>query len=119
MKAAVIPRPFSWADAPIVGKAALPYFALMKSTLKVTAKGQVTFRKDLLKELGVQPGDKLTIEVVGPGHAEVRRAKSKERFAGFIGCLENPDGIHLSIEEMNEVIADSWAGGRGPWKPKR
>ena len=37
----------------------------------------------------------------------------------FIGCLENPDGIHLSIEEMNEVIADSWAGGRGPWKPKR
>jgi len=97
----------------------LPYFALMKSTLKVTAKGQVTFRKDLLKELGVQPGDKLTIEVVGPGHAEVRPAKSKERFAGFIGCLENPDGIHLSIEEMNEVIADSWAGGRGPWKPKR
>lgn len=97
----------------------MPYNFPMRSTLTVTAKGQVTFRKELLKELGVQPGDKLTVEVVGPGRAEVRAAKTGERFGGFIGCLENPEGIHLTIEEMNEVIADSWAGGRGPWTPKR
>lgn len=127
-KAAATPRLFVWA----VGKdAALPSpprllvrrrrltFFPMKSTLKVTSKGQVTFRKDLLRELGVQPGDKLTVEVVGPGKAEIRAARSGERFGGFIGCLENPEGIHLTIEEMNEVIADSWAGGRGPWTPKR
>ena len=29
------------------------------STLTVTAKGQVTLRKDLLKHLGVHPGEKL------------------------------------------------------------
>ena len=28
------------------------------STLTVTAKGQVTLRKDILKHLGVQPGEK-------------------------------------------------------------
>jgi hypothetical protein len=30
------------------------------STLTVTAKGQVTLRKDLLKHLGVHPGAKIT-----------------------------------------------------------
>jgi bifunctional DNA-binding transcriptional regulator/antitoxin component of YhaV-PrlF toxin-antitoxin module len=32
------------------------------STLTVTAKGQVTLRKDLLKHLGVQPGEKITVD---------------------------------------------------------
>lgn len=30
------------------------------STLTVTAKGQVTLRKDLLEHLGVHPGEKIT-----------------------------------------------------------
>jgi hypothetical protein len=34
------------------------------STLTVTAKGQVTLRKDLLKHLGVQPGEKITIDKI-------------------------------------------------------
>ena len=32
------------------------------STLTVTAKGQVTLRKDLLQHLGVQPGEKVVVE---------------------------------------------------------
>ncbi|MCB1542942.1 MAG: AbrB/MazE/SpoVT family DNA-binding domain-containing protein [Methylobacteriaceae bacterium] len=91
----------------------------MKSTLKITAKGQVTFRKDLLKELGVQPGDRIVVETVAPGRLEMRAAKSGKGISGFIGYFDNPDDIHLSIEDINEVIADSWAGGRGPWTPKR
>ncbi len=91
----------------------------MKSTLKVTSKGQVTFRKDLLRELGVQPGDKVVVETVAPGRLEMRAAKSGEGLSGFIGYFDNPENIHFTIEEMNKVIADSWAGGRGPWTPKR
>jgi hypothetical protein len=30
------------------------------STLTVTAKGQVTLRKDVLEHLGVHPGEKIT-----------------------------------------------------------
>jgi bifunctional DNA-binding transcriptional regulator/antitoxin component of YhaV-PrlF toxin-antitoxin module len=91
----------------------------MKNTLKVTSKGQVTFRKDLLKELGVQPGDKLTVEIVGPGRAEVRAAKKGAGVESFIGYFSNPAGVHLTIEEMNDVIAESWTGGRGPWNSTR
>jgi bifunctional DNA-binding transcriptional regulator/antitoxin component of YhaV-PrlF toxin-antitoxin module len=29
------------------------------STLTVTARGQVTFRKDVLQHLGIQPGEKI------------------------------------------------------------
>jgi bifunctional DNA-binding transcriptional regulator/antitoxin component of YhaV-PrlF toxin-antitoxin module len=32
------------------------------STLTVTAKGQVTLRKDILQHLGVHPGDKIAVE---------------------------------------------------------
>ena len=37
------------------------------STLTVTAKGQVTLRKDLLKYLGVQPGEKITVDKLPDG----------------------------------------------------
>ena len=40
------------------------------STLTVTAKGQVTLRRDLLEHLGVQPGEKITDR-----HWPVRRAR--------------------------------------------
>jgi bifunctional DNA-binding transcriptional regulator/antitoxin component of YhaV-PrlF toxin-antitoxin module len=32
------------------------------STLTVTAKGQVALRKDLLQNLGVQPGEKIVVD---------------------------------------------------------
>ncbi|HMN73170.1 MAG TPA: AbrB/MazE/SpoVT family DNA-binding domain-containing protein [Rhodoblastus sp.] len=91
----------------------------MRSTLKVTAKGQVTLSKALREELRVRPGDKIVVETVSPGRVEMRAAKSGEGLDGFIGYFDNPENIHLTIEEMNELIADSWAGGRGPWSPKR
>ncbi|TWT05191.1 AbrB/MazE/SpoVT family DNA-binding domain-containing protein [Reyranella sp. CPCC 100927] len=47
------------------------------STLTVSAKGQVTLRKDVLKHLGVQPGEKIIVE----------------------------NGPSLSIEEMNKITA--------------
>jgi AbrB family looped-hinge helix DNA binding protein len=46
----------------------------MKCTLKITSKGQVTFRKEVLDQLGVRPGDKITVELIAPGRVEVRTA---------------------------------------------
>lgn len=97
----------------------MPYVCSMKSTLTVTTKGQVTFRKDLLKELGVQPGDKIVVETIAPGRLELRSAQAGGGLSGFIGYFDNSHGVHLTIDEINDVIADSWAGGRGPWSPKR
>jgi len=55
------------------------------NTLTVTAKGQVTLRKDLLKHLGVQPGQKVSVAVL-PGGIEVRAARRGEKFRTLSIC---------------------------------
>ena len=82
------------------------------STLSVTAKGQVTLRKDLLKHLGVKPGDKIDVDMLPDGRIEVRAARRTGRISDAFGILHSEDGPRLTIEEMNEVIAGSWAGER-------
>jgi bifunctional DNA-binding transcriptional regulator/antitoxin component of YhaV-PrlF toxin-antitoxin module len=82
------------------------------STLSVTAKGQVTLRKDLLKHLGVRPGDKIEVNMLPNGRVEVRAARPTGKISDAFGILYREDGPRLTIEEMNEVIAKGWAGER-------
>ena len=83
------------------------------STLTVTAKGQVTLRKDLLEHLGVRPGEKITVDKLPDGRIEVKAAKPAGKISDLFGRLKDKKkGRALSIEEMNEVIARGWAGKR-------
>jgi bifunctional DNA-binding transcriptional regulator/antitoxin component of YhaV-PrlF toxin-antitoxin module len=82
------------------------------STLSVTAKGQVTLRKDVLTHLGVQPGDKITVEKLPNGRIEVRAARPTGRISDVFGCLKQENGPSLSIEEINEIAAEGWTGKR-------
>lgn len=84
----------------------------MGNTLTVTSKGQVTLRREVLEHLGVVPGDKITVDFLPSGRAEVRAAKAPASIEGFIGCLGQPGARPPSIDEMNEIIADGWAGNR-------
>jgi AbrB family looped-hinge helix DNA binding protein len=84
----------------------------MKSTLKITSKGQVTLRKEVLDQLGVKPGDKVTVEPVGPGRVEIRAAKAKADLEKFFGCLKNPRGRKLTLEQINRFAREGWAGKR-------
>ncbi len=82
-------------------------------TLTVTAKGQVTLRKDLLEHLGVHPGDKISIEKLPGGRVEVKAVRPTGKISAAFGFLKGKTkGRSLSIEEMNEIIADGWAGKR-------
>jgi len=82
------------------------------ANLTVTAKGQVTLRKDVLEHLGVQPGDKIAVEKLPSGRIEVRAARNTGRISEVFGMLKRKGGPRLSIEQMNEIIADAWAGKR-------
>lgn len=84
----------------------------MKSTLKITSKGQVTFRKEVMDQLGVKPGDRITVEFVSPGRVEVRPAEPAAKLEAFVGCLRKPGKPRLSLEEMNEIARKGWAGER-------
>ena len=80
------------------------------STLKVTAKGQVTLRKDILKHLGVGPGEQVAVDLLPGGRIEVRAAKRTGKFSDLVGMLHREGGPVLTIEEINESIAAGWAG---------
>lgn len=81
------------------------------STLTVTAKGQVTLRKDLLEHLGVHPGEKVVVEKLPDGRIEVKAAKPTGKISDLFGSLKDKwKGPALSIEAMNEIIARGWAG---------
>jgi antitoxin PrlF len=84
----------------------------MTTTLTVTAKGQVTLRREVLQHLGIMPGQKIEVDLLPGGRAELRAAKSTGSIEDFFGCLERPGTKPLTIEEMNEIIADGWAGIR-------
>ncbi|RFB79181.1 AbrB/MazE/SpoVT family DNA-binding domain-containing protein [Methylovirgula sp. 4M-Z18] len=80
------------------------------STLTVTAKGQVTLRKDLLAHLGVHPGDKIEVEKLPNGRVEVRAVAAQRHISDLFGVLKRKNRPALSINEINEATAKGWAG---------
>ena len=82
------------------------------STLTVTAKGQVTLRKDLLEHLGVRPGEKISVDKLPDGRIEVRAARPVGKISDVFDFLKRENGPSLSIEEMNRTAARGWAGRR-------
>ncbi len=83
----------------------------MATTLTVTAKGQVTLRKEVLRHLGVGPGQKVEVDMLPNGRIEVR-AKPTGSIEDFVGCARRPGTKPLTIEEINEIAAQGWAGIR-------
>lgn len=80
------------------------------TTLTVTARGQVTFRKDLLQHLGIKAGERIEVDLLPDGRAELRAAAqngSVRELAGFLKGKTN--GKVLSIEEIARAIADAGA----------
>ncbi|CCV07453.1 Transcriptional regulator AbrB [Mesorhizobium metallidurans STM 2683] len=82
------------------------------STLTVTAKGQVTLRKDILKHLGVHPGEKIIVDKLPDGRVEVKAARPAGKISDVFDFLKREGGPSLSIEEMNAVAAQGWTGKR-------
>jgi bifunctional DNA-binding transcriptional regulator/antitoxin component of YhaV-PrlF toxin-antitoxin module len=83
--------------------------------LTVTARGQVTFRKDVLKHLGIRPGDKIRLDLLPDGRAELKANRPQGSWRGLHGLLKGKtSGVRLSIEEINDTIAEAGhAAGAG------
>jgi bifunctional DNA-binding transcriptional regulator/antitoxin component of YhaV-PrlF toxin-antitoxin module len=80
------------------------------TTLTITARRQVTFRKEVLQHLGIQSGEKIKLDLLPNGRAELKATQqqgSLRELAGFLKGKTN-DKV-LTIEEINDAIADSSA----------
>jgi bifunctional DNA-binding transcriptional regulator/antitoxin component of YhaV-PrlF toxin-antitoxin module len=80
--------------------------------LTVTAKGQVTLRKDLLQHLGVAPGEKIVVDKLPKGRIAVRADRAGGNIAALFGMLERDGGPVLTVEQMKSVAAEGWQGKR-------
>ena len=79
-------------------------------TLTVTAKGQITLRKDLMQHLGVQPGGKITLTPLPDGRIEVSAHRPAGKISDAFNYLKQAAGPSLTIEQMNRIAARGWAG---------
>ncbi|HVR26545.1 MAG TPA: AbrB/MazE/SpoVT family DNA-binding domain-containing protein [Candidatus Polarisedimenticolia bacterium] len=79
------------------------------TTLTVTARGQVTFRKKVLQHLGIKPGEKVALELLPDRRGLLRAAKPGGSIDGFLGLLANRTTKVATVEEMNEAAARGWA----------
>jgi AbrB family looped-hinge helix DNA binding protein len=80
------------------------------STLTITAKGQITLRKEILQHLGVQPGDTIAVDKLPDGRIEVKAARPTGRISDVFDSLKKANGPSLTIDEINERAARGWAG---------
>lgn len=85
------------------------------AVLTVTSRGQITFRKDVLQHLGIEPGGKLQVDLLPDGRAELRADKPKGSIRGLQGLLKGKtNGRHLTIEEIEDAISESGSiAGKG------
>ena len=80
------------------------------STLTITAKGQITLRKDILKHLGVEPGEKVIVDKLPDGRIDIKAARPSGKITDIFNFLKRKDRPSLSIEEINDIAARGWAG---------
>ena len=79
------------------------------TTLTVTAEGEVTFPQEVLRHLGVRPGETIALDLLPEARAELRAEPkgSWDDMVGFLGGKTH--GARLSIEEIGEAIAQAGA----------
>lgn len=82
------------------------------TTLTVTARGQVTFRKDVLQHLGIRPGGKIELDKLPGGRVTLRAARPAGTIDRFLGLLAGKSKKMASLDEINEAAAAGWTGVR-------
>jgi hypothetical protein len=76
----------------------------------VTAKGQVTLKRDLLHHMGVKAGERIEFHKSPGGELRVRAARPTGRIDAFLGLLAGKTKKVATIEEINDAAASGWAG---------
>jgi AbrB family looped-hinge helix DNA binding protein len=74
-------------------------------TLTVTARGQVTFRKDVLQHLGIRPGEKIELEKQPDGTVTLRAARPLGKIDNFLGLLAGRTRKVATLDEIREAAA--------------
>jgi antitoxin PrlF len=80
------------------------------TALTVTARGQVTFRKDVLQHLGLRPGEKIAVDKLPDGRVTLRAMRPVGKIDTFFGLLAGKTKKVATLEEIEQAAAGGWAG---------
>jgi bifunctional DNA-binding transcriptional regulator/antitoxin component of YhaV-PrlF toxin-antitoxin module len=80
------------------------------TTLTVTSRGQVTFRKEVLQHLGIKPGDKIELDLLPDGQGMLKVARPAGTIDNFVGLLAGRSKKVATIDEISAATAEGWAG---------
>lgn len=80
------------------------------TTLTVTSRGQVTFRKDILEHLGIKPGEKIELDLLPDGRGMLRAARPTGKIESFVGLLAGKRKRQATLAEIEEAASAGWAG---------
>lgn len=86
------------------------------ATIAVTMEGRITLSEGVLHHLGVPPGGKIDVDLLPDGRVQLRAASGKCDWNELAGILDGKtNGARLSIDELNEAIAEEYvkAGVKG------
>ena len=78
--------------------------------LTVTVRGQVTFRKDVLQHLGIQPGQKIELDKLPDGRVTLKAEQPAGTIDSFLGLLAGKTKKSATLEEIDDAAAAGWAG---------
>lgn len=79
------------------------------TTLTITAKGQITLGKEVLEHLGVKAGDRIDLRALPNARVEIQATRPRGKISDVFGVFESEDGPRLTIEEINDAIAEAGA----------
>ena len=80
------------------------------TTLTVTTRGQVTFRKEVLQHLGIKAGEKIELDLLPDGRGVIKAARPSGTINDFVGLLAGKTKKIATLEEINDAAAQGWAG---------
>lgn len=83
------------------------------TTLTVTAKGQITLKRDLLQHIGIQQGQKVEVVKLPNGELRIKAKQQIQPISNVFGLLKDKtSGDVVSLEDMNQAVAAGWAGDK-------
>jgi bifunctional DNA-binding transcriptional regulator/antitoxin component of YhaV-PrlF toxin-antitoxin module len=82
------------------------------TSLTVTAKGQITLKRELLRHLNVTPGQKVEVDKLPDGRLAVGAVPRRGSITEFSGCLAKKGTPKLTIAQIKKITEDAWAGKR-------
>lgn len=82
----------------------------MMAILTVTARGQVTLRKEVLQHVSIKPGDKIELDLLPDARGVLKAAQPGRTIDAFVGLLSGRTKKVATLEEIEAASEEAWAG---------